>query len=283
VDLHQVNKRVIESLILCGAFDSLGVFRSQLIAVLDQCIESVQADKKDRESQLAGQVSLLDILQEPQQQEQCELPAIDEYGKGELLAKEKETLGFYVSGHPLDGYEKLIARKTKSRIGELSRYRDREKVRIGGIVTACKRGTTRKGKGVIYLTVEDKGGSVDVIFFPPSNLEEISFLREDVLVLVEGRLSVQDDSYRIFGERIKPLELMPVEPEYYFYIRITPWSTGGLWKAIPIPFFALSATDREEMSCPLKNILPLVIWYLVKPITAPNKVDLPEPLGPKST
>lgn len=63
-----------------------------MIAVLDQCIESVQADKKDRESQLAGQVSLLDILQEPQQQEQCELPAIDEYGKGELLAKEKETL-----------------------------------------------------------------------------------------------------------------------------------------------------------------------------------------------
>jgi DNA polymerase-3 subunit alpha len=226
VDLHQVNKRVIESLILCGAFDSLGVFRSQLIAVLDQCIESVQADKKDRESQLAGQVSLLDILQEPQQQEQCELPAIDEYGKGELLAKEKETLGFYVSGHPLDGYEKLIARKTKSRIGELSRYRDREKVRIGGIVTACKRGTTRKGKGVIYLTVEDKGGSVDVIFFPPSNLEEISFLREDVLVLVEGRLSVQDDSYRIFGERIKPLELMPVEPEYYFYIRINPYAVS---------------------------------------------------------
>src|SRR5690606_30818692 len=126
-----------------------GVFRSQLIAVLDQCIESVQADKKDRESQLAGQVSLLDIMQEPQQQqEQCELPAIDEYGKRELLAKEKETLGFYVSGHPLDGHEKLIARKTKSRIAELSRYRDREKVRIGGIVTACKRGTTRKGKGV---------------------------------------------------------------------------------------------------------------------------------------
>lgn len=225
VDLHQVNKRVIESLILCGAFDSLGVFRSQLIAVLDQCIESVQADKKDRESQLAGQVSLLDILQEPQQQQdQCELPAIDEYGKRELLAKEKETLGFYVSGHPLDGHEKLIARKTKSRIAELSRYRDRERVRIGGIVTACKRGTTRKGKGVIYLTVEDKGGSVDIIFFPPSNLEEISFLREDVLVLVEGRLSVQDDTYRIFGENVKPLELMPVDPEYYLYIRINPYA-----------------------------------------------------------
>ncbi|MDD2555698.1 MAG: DNA polymerase III subunit alpha [Syntrophaceticus sp.] len=225
VDLHQVNKRVIESLILCGAFDSLGAFRSQLIAVLDQCMESVQADKKDRESQLAGQVSLLEMMQEPQQQqEQCEFPAIDEFRKRELLAKEKETLGFYVSGHPLDGHEKLLARKTKSSIAKLSGYRDRERVKIGGIVTACKRGTTRKGKGVIYLTVEDKEGSVDVIFFPPSNPEEISFLREDVLVMVEGRLCVQDDSYRIFGESVKSLELMPVEPECYLYIRINPYA-----------------------------------------------------------
>lgn len=224
VDLHQVNKRVIESLILCGAFDSLGAFRSQLIAVLDQCMENVQADKKDKESQLAGQISLLDMMQEPQQQVQCEFPAIDEFHKRELLAKEKEILGFYVSGHPLDGYEKIIARKTKSSIAKLSGYRDREKVKIGGIVTACKRGTTRKGKGVIYLTVEDKEGSVDVIFFPPSNPEEISFLREDILVVVEGRLGVQDDSYRIFGESVKSLELMPVEPEYYLYIRINPYA-----------------------------------------------------------
>ena len=225
VDLRQVNKRVIESLILCGAFDSLGAFRSQLMAVLDECIENAQADKKDKETQVTGQVSLFDIFEEaqPQVQHNHDLPEIEEYPKRELLAREKEVLGFYVSGHPLDGYEHILARRTKSKIAELSRYRDRDRVKVGGMVTSCRRGTTRRGKGVIYFTVEDKGGSIDVIFFPPSNPAEISFLQEDVLVLVEGRLSIQDDSYRIFGDRVKSLETY-VEPECFLYIRINPYA-----------------------------------------------------------
>lgn len=225
VDLRQVNKRVVESLILCGAFDSLKAFRSQLIAVLDECIENSQADKRDRESQLTGQVSLFNVIEEPlQQQVRQNLPAIEEYSPRELLAQEKETLGFYVSGHPLDGYEELLSRKTKNNITELSKYRDKDRVKVGGMITLCRRGTTRRGKGVIYLTVEDKGGSVDIIFFPPDNPAEISFLREDTLVLVEGRLSVQDDSCRILGDRVKPLEAAPEEPDHYLYIRINTYA-----------------------------------------------------------
>jgi DNA polymerase-3 subunit alpha len=148
VDLRQVNKRVIESLILCGAFSSLGAFRSQLMAVLDECIENAQADKKDKESQLSGQVSLFDIFEEPQQQQvQQNLPSIDEYPKQELLAREKEVLGFYVSGHPLDGYEHILAKRAKTRIAELGRYRDRARVRVGGMATSCRRGTTKRGNG----------------------------------------------------------------------------------------------------------------------------------------
>ncbi|CEO89750.1 MAG: DNA polymerase III subunit alpha [Syntrophaceticus schinkii] len=225
VDLRQVNKRVIESLILCGAFSSLGAFRSQLMAVLDECIENAQADKKDKESQLSGQVSLFDIFEEPQQQQvQQNLPSIDEYPKQELLAREKEVLGFYVSGHPLDGYEHILAKRAKTRIAELGRYRDRARVRVGGMATSCRRGTTKRGNGVIYFTLEDKGGSVDVIFFPPKNPEDISCLREDALILVDGRVSIQDDSCRIFGEGVKPLVPGHVEPDCFLYIRINSYA-----------------------------------------------------------
>jgi DNA polymerase-3 subunit alpha len=111
------------------------------MAVLDECIENAQADKKDKESQLSGQVSLFDIFEEPQQQQvQQNLPSIDEYPKQELLAREKEVLGFYVSGHPLDGYEHILAKRAKTRIAELGRYRDRARVRVGGMATSCRRG-----------------------------------------------------------------------------------------------------------------------------------------------
>ena len=104
VDLHQVNKRVIESLILCGAFDSLGAYRSQLMAIMDECIENAQAVRRDRDLQLTGQISLLDMLDEPvREHKQHTLPQVPEYPKRELLAREKEMLGFYVSGHPSGG------------------------------------------------------------------------------------------------------------------------------------------------------------------------------------
>lgn len=225
VDLHQVNKRVIESLILCGAFDSLGAYRSQLMAIIDECMENAQAARRDRDLQLTGQISLLDMLDEPVKElNQHALPQIPEYPKRELLAREKEMLGFYISGHPLEGYERILSRKTSIGIGELGRHRDGDHIKIGGMITSLKRSTTKKGNSVIYFTVEDKRGSVDVIFFPKNSIDENSYLREDALVLVEGRLKIQDESYRIFGEGVKPLETVPVNPEHYLYIRINSYA-----------------------------------------------------------
>jgi len=154
VDLHQVNKRVIESLILCGAFDSLRVHRSQLMAIVDECIENAQAARRERDQQLTGQISLLDMLDEPvKEHNRITLPQIPEYPKRVLLAREKEVLGFYVSGHPLEGYERILSRKTSTGIGELGRYRDGDHIKIGGMITSLKRSTTKKGNSVIYFTV----------------------------------------------------------------------------------------------------------------------------------
>lgn len=220
VDLRQVNKRVIESLILCGAFDSLGFYRSQLLAVLDGCMETAQANRRDQEAQVSGQVSLFDLLEEPQAKAiNRNYPAIPEFPMQELLAREKEVLGFYVSGHPLRDYQDLLAGRTSAYIGELAQCKEGERVTVGGIITSLHRAATKRGEGVIYFTLEDLGGSVEVIFFPRGHEKELRFLKEDAIVIVVGRVSLQEESCRIFGEEVKPLEK---EPSQYLYVRVNP-------------------------------------------------------------
>lgn len=220
VDLRQVNKRVIESLILGGAFDSFNIYRSQLLAVLDDCIETAQAARRDEETQLDGQVSLFDLLEEPGAiQTQRSYPTIPEFSLQERLAREKEVLGFYVSGHPLNEYKDILDGRISSLINELVNLKDGEKVTLGGVVTSIRRTTTKRGEGVVYFTLEDLRGSVDAIYFPKSNLKDMHALKEDAIVVVEGRVNLQEDSCRIFVEEIKPLE---AKPSKLLYVRINP-------------------------------------------------------------
>jgi len=222
VDLRQVNKRVIESLIMCGAFDSLKAYRSQLIAILDDCIETAQANRRDQGAQLNGQVSLFDLIDEPGHvQVQRSLPDIPEYSRQELLAREKEVLGFYVSGHPLSDCRNLLAGRATS-IGDLSKYKDGERLILGGIVTSLRRRTTKRGEGLIRFTLEDLGGSVEITFFPGNSRRDLAFLKEDAVVLVDGRLSLQEESYRFFAEDVRPLDVQPTQPEQLLYVRINP-------------------------------------------------------------
>ena len=110
MDLRQVNKRVVESLILCGAFSSMQGRRSQLVAVLDDCMETVQANRRNQGTQADGQVSLFDLLDEPGTGHVGRsLPDVPEYPSRELLTYEKELLGFYISGHPLEGSQDILA------------------------------------------------------------------------------------------------------------------------------------------------------------------------------
>lgn len=221
VDLRQVNKRVVESLIICGAFDSLKVYRSQLLAILDDCIETAQANRRDQQTQIDGQVSLFDLLDEPEfQQVQHSLPAISEFSRRDLLAREKEVLGFYVSGHPLEDCQDRLSRTT--RITELLQRKDGDRLTVGGLVTALRRTTTKRGERVVYFTLEDVNGSVNVIFFPRNQHRDLEFLQEDTVVLVNGRVSLQEESCRIFGEDVKPLGFTPARPEQVVYVRIHP-------------------------------------------------------------
>ena len=224
VDLRQVNKRVVESLILCGAFDSLQARRSQLVAVLEDCMETAQANRRDQGAQANGQVSLFDLLDEPSTgYVQRSLPNIPEYPPRELLAHEKEVLGFYVSGHPLEGSQDILAGRTTFSMDELSQCKDGDRVTLGGIVSGLKRGTTRRGDGKISFYIEDLGGSVEVVYIQKSNGKNFHPPADDAVVLVTGRVSQQEESYRIFADDITPLDVkLAAKPDHLLYIRINP-------------------------------------------------------------
>jgi DNA polymerase-3 subunit alpha len=223
VDLRQVNKRVVESLILCGAFSSMPGRRSQLVAVLDDCMEVVQANRRNQGTQADGQVSLFDLLDEPgAEQAQRSLPEVPEYPSRELLTYEKELLGFYISGHPLEGSQDILKGRTTYAIGDLSQCKDRDRVTLGGIVSGVKRGTTRRGDGKITFTIEDMSGSVEVVFVQKSNGKSSHPPEDDAVVLVTGRVSQQEETYRIFADEIAPLEIKPAQADQVLYIRINP-------------------------------------------------------------
>jgi DNA polymerase-3 subunit alpha len=229
VDMRQVNRRVVESLILCGAYDSLQAHRSQLMAVLDECLDTAQANRRDQGAQADGQVSLFDILDEPKGGFiQRSLPPMKEFPPRELLAYEKEMLGFYVSGHPLEGSEDILAGRTSFSIGELAQCQEGDRVTLGGIVSGLKRGTTRRGDGKITFNIEDMGGSVEIVYIQKSGGKKspsktFRLPENDDVVLVKGRVSQQDESYRIFADDITPLDARPVQAaDHILYIRINP-------------------------------------------------------------
>ncbi len=223
VDLRQVNKRVVESLVLCGAFDSLQGRRSQLMAVLDDCMESAQANRRDQGAQANGQVSLFDLLDEPGKgYVRRSLPDIPEYAPREALAYEKEMLGFYVSGHPLEGSQDILSGRTNFSMSELSQCKDGDRVTLGGIVSGLKRGATRRGDGKITFTIEDLGGSIEVVYIQRNNGKNFHPPQDDDVVLVTGRISQQEDSYRIFADDISPLEAKPARSDHVLYIRVHP-------------------------------------------------------------
>jgi DNA polymerase-3 subunit alpha len=223
VDLRQVNKRVVESLILCGAFSSMTGRRSQMVAILDDCMEAVQANRRNQDSQADGQLSLFDFLDESGTvQVRRSLPDVPEYPPRELLAYEKELLGFYISGHPLEGSRDILAGRTTFSISELSQCKDRDRVTLGGIVSGVKRGTTRRGDGKITFILEDLGGSVEVVFVQKSNGKSSHPPEDDNVVLVTGRVSQQEETYRIFADEITPLEIRPAQADHVLYIRINP-------------------------------------------------------------
>lgn len=208
IDLRKVNRRVIESLIKCGAFDFSGHKRSGMVSVLDAAIDRAQSIQKDEAD---GQLSIFSIINDKQGDSAMSSPVpsmsdIDEYPEKEMLAFEKEILGFFISGHPMDEYESECRKCLCTQMSMLSEAQDKSNVHVAGLVGGIKEITTKKGDRMGFLTMEDVSGSIEVVVFSDLYHKLLSFNPYEKPILVTGRLEHGEKSSKIIGSDIFLLE-----------------------------------------------------------------------------
>ncbi len=205
----EMNRRAIENFIKAGAFDGLGGNRRQFMMVYGAVMDNILQEKKHS---LDGQMSLFDFVSEDEKKSyEIRLPEVEEYQKEELLSMEKEVLGIYVSGHPLEEYEekwrKNISHTTSDFVRDEEtgavRAKDGEYAMIGGIITAKTVKYTKNNKAMAFLTIEDLYGAVEVIVFPRDYEKYSHMMEEDARVFVRGRVSLEDEKNgKVICERI---------------------------------------------------------------------------------
>ena len=213
---RDVNKRVIENFIKAGAFDSFTGTRKQLMSIYVQLMDRIQQDKKNN---MAGQMTLFDIVSEEEKEDfDVKLPDVGEYTKETMLAFEKEVLGIYVSGHPLEEYEALWRKNISVTTMDFvldeetqqTRVKDGENVIIGGMIADKKIKYTKNDKVMAFLTIEDLLGTVEVIVFPKDYEKNSAKLVEDNKVFISGRVSVEEDrDGKLVCEKITAFDEIP--------------------------------------------------------------------------
>ncbi|SHO50460.1 DNA polymerase III subunit alpha [Desulfopila aestuarii] len=205
VDSRRVNSRVIEALIKSGSMDSMGCKRSQYMAVLDKAMEQAKAVQRDLQS---GQMSLFAVAPETEQKAEINeilMPDIDEWDERTRLAREKETVGFYITGHPLDDAMPEIKTITDSDIHNLAEWGDEQPVRFGGLIRSCKYHKSKKGDPMAFLTVEDILEAVEVVVFPSAYTQCEHILSSTDPVIVCGTVQQDERGPKIIAETIDSL------------------------------------------------------------------------------
>ena len=213
-----VNKRAIENFIKAGALDCLEGNRRQKMLVYSQIVDSIAQEKKNS---FAGQMSLFDLVSDEEKKEyEIRMPDVEEYDKEMILAFEKDVLGIYLSGHPLEKYrnimEKMISAKTTDfqpdEESGIPKVYDGQKVIIGGMITEKTIKYTRNNKVMAFLTVEDLLGTVEIVVFPRDYEKWQAMLNEDARVFVQGRVNAEDDKpSKLILEKVRAFEDMPQE------------------------------------------------------------------------
>ncbi|MEE9231783.1 MAG: DNA polymerase III subunit alpha [Acidobacteriota bacterium] len=204
VDLRLSNKRVIESLVKSGSFDSLGISRAQLFTEVDRAIEGAQKARRDRDS---GQNVLFEELTVEAHAVASGEPAVAEWNEREKLSYEKETLGFYVSGHPLENIDADLRRVASHTTAQAVAMTQTAEVTIAGLAAAVRRRKTRRGEWMASLVMEDLEGTIEAIVFPDLFQKHETLLSTpDAVLLVGGKLEVGEDRPKLLVESITPLE-----------------------------------------------------------------------------
>jgi DNA polymerase III subunit alpha len=198
VDVQAVNKRALESLVKCGALDGLGASRMGMLAVVEQAVQWGGARQADK---LAGQSSIFDLDDSPVDERPRHHPTIPpgEFDKNELLKLEKEVLGLYVSDHPLSAIRDQLRRKIDTPMTELGARRDGDVVTVGGIVSALRQMTTKKGDPMVFLTLDDVVGSVETVVFNSVYAASREHLMTDQVLVVKGRVDHKEGETKLIA------------------------------------------------------------------------------------
>ena len=215
VDLQAVNKRAVEALVKCGALASTGVSRKGLLENEGKALDLVVSwGSQHQGDRLAGQGSIFDLGEETSAQPRHHPPiATDEYEKSMLLSLEKESLGVYVSEHPLTGIREALRRKTDAQMVELERRRDGDVVTVGGIVGALKQTTTKKGEPMVFMRLDDVSGSVETIVFNSVYGAARDLLEPDRVLILKGRVDHKEGETKLIAMEVVPFEATPERSE----------------------------------------------------------------------
>ncbi|MCD8190259.1 MAG: DNA polymerase III subunit alpha [Clostridiales bacterium] len=241
---YDLNRRALENLIRCGAFDRLGAYRSQLIQVMNPVMDAVASARKRN---LEGQFDLFSGLGEDDAPQEVPLPNVPEFSPSELMAMEKETTGLYLSGHPMDEYRDAARQSGAARIGAVMNdfaledgpqtYHDEQRLRLAGVITTVRRKTTRNDTLMAYVTLEDDTSSIELLCFARVLEESGPLIREGVAVVAEGRISVRDEKApQLLVDRVWSLRDGAVPPSQGRERRATPQQQprrGRLFVQVP--------------------------------------------------
>lgn len=230
VSANALNKRMVESLIKAGAFDSMLVKRSQLLSVYERIIDGITKDKKKN---VEGQFSIFDTSEESTSDSQIEsYPNIAEFDERTLLFMEKEITGIYITGHPLSAYEEDLKKITNANTIDIleannnqeinldNKLRDGSPITIGGIIAKKKNIITKKNSMMCFATLEDLYGNIELIVFPKPYEKYNRYLVEDEVILVSGRLVLnEEEEPKIICDKIQSMDDVG-DLDSKFYIKI---------------------------------------------------------------
>ena len=279
VDLRLVNKRVLESLAKSGAFDALAatmgidsgpLARAWFLTTLDQAIEHGHRRQKNRD---LGQNELFAESDPANEQGNIGLPSVGPLTESEQLAFEKEALGLYLSGHPVDRYAEALRMAGIKRIEEL--LKSERSVGVAGIISQLRPLMTKKGSPMAVITLEDRGGTIDAVVFPEAYTRYRSIVEVGQLVVVNGRLEKDDESSKLTASQIRTLQTVTDVPDRTLEVHLTtPPHTKEILKDLAHLFSKYPGASPVSITINLKDRLAV----RVKTSLAQTKVDASDSL-----
>ena len=255
VDSRKVNRRVVESLVKCGAFDWTNVHRAQLLSILEVALARAASVQRDQSIGQGGLFDTMDSMIMPSSYEK--IPDMIPWSEHQLLSFEKEALGFYITGHPLAQYSSVLKLYATAGTDTLMEQKDNAEVKIGGVVATCREITTKKGDRMGFVTLEDLKGMAEVIVFPELYQKANQLIKGEDPIFVMGNVDVDEERAKVLAKDIMLLSEVPTKLTKSVHFKLVASEAGtkqmqnlknilGRFKGDCRAFIHLTIPDRSE-------------------------------------